>query len=47
MGPLRLIDEVGVDIGVEVATTLFEAFGERAQPSNLLQKLADQGLVGL
>ncbi len=46
MGPLRLIDEVGVDIGVEVATTLFEAFGERAQPSNLLQKLADQGWLG-
>ncbi|MGA1204039.1 MAG: 3-hydroxyacyl-CoA dehydrogenase family protein, partial [Planctomycetota bacterium] len=32
MGPLRLIDEVGVDIGVEVARTLHEAFGDRVAP---------------
>ncbi len=46
MGPLRLIDEVGVDIGVEVAGTLYKAFGERAKPSDLLQQFADRGWLG-
>ncbi len=29
MGPLRLIDEIGVDITVDIATTLEKAYGER------------------
>jgi 3-hydroxyacyl-CoA dehydrogenase/enoyl-CoA hydratase/3-hydroxybutyryl-CoA epimerase len=29
MGPLRLIDEIGVDITVDIAYTLEKAFGRR------------------
>ena len=29
MGPLRLIDEIGVDITVDIANTLEKAYGER------------------
>lgn len=46
MGPLRLIDEVGVDIGVEVAETLHRAFGARVTPSPLLATLAQRGWLG-
>ena len=46
MGPLRLIDEVGVDIGVEVARTLHEAFGDRVAPSPLLEAMAAEGWLG-
>ena len=31
MGPLRLLDEVGLDVAVEVAEILYEAFGERME----------------
>jgi 3-hydroxyacyl-CoA dehydrogenase len=31
MGPLRLIDEIGVDITVDIADTLEKAFGRRNQ----------------
>ena len=31
MGPLRLIDEIGVDITVDIAATLEKAFGARAR----------------
>ncbi len=46
MGPMRLIDEVGVDIGVEVSESLHSAFGDRAAPSSLLEKLAEKGWLG-
>ena len=36
MGPFRLMDEVGLDIGMEVQETLFAAFGDRASASSLL-----------
>ncbi len=46
MGPMRLIDEVGVDIGVEVAETLHAAFGDRATPSTFLGRLVEKGWLG-
>lgn len=46
MGPFRLLDEVGLDIAHEVSETLYQAFGERAQPAPLLQGLIDQRLLG-
>lgn len=46
MGPFRLMDEVGLDIGVEVADTLHAAFGDRALPSPLLRTIVDKGWLG-
>ncbi|HIN81139.1 MAG TPA: fatty oxidation complex subunit alpha, partial [Planctomycetes bacterium] len=46
MGPFRLMDEVGLDIGVEVADTLHAAFGDRALPSPVLRNIVDKGWLG-
>ncbi|MEM7168335.1 MAG: 3-hydroxyacyl-CoA dehydrogenase NAD-binding domain-containing protein [Planctomycetota bacterium] len=46
MGPFRLLDEVGIDIGVEVSETLSAAFGSRVTPSPVLQKVLDRGDLG-
>lgn len=39
MGPLRVLDEVGLDVARHVARVLHEAFGERAKPAALLERL--------
>ena len=39
MGPLRLIDEIGVDITVDIAATLEKAYGRRDKANQLLQKM--------
>ena len=39
MGPLRLIDEIGVDITVDIADTLEKAYGERDRASEILRKM--------
>ncbi|HVS66530.1 MAG TPA: fatty acid oxidation complex subunit alpha FadJ [Thermoanaerobaculia bacterium] len=41
VGPLRLLDEVGIDVGGEIAAVLHEAFGERMAPAP-----AQSALVG-
>ncbi|MEK7396386.1 MAG: 3-hydroxyacyl-CoA dehydrogenase NAD-binding domain-containing protein, partial [Candidatus Poribacteria bacterium] len=46
MGPLELIDEVGIDVGDKVAHILNEAFGERAQPSSVNSKIITAGRLG-
>jgi 3-hydroxyacyl-CoA dehydrogenase/enoyl-CoA hydratase/3-hydroxybutyryl-CoA epimerase len=46
MGPLRLIDEVGVDITVDIASTLEKAFGPRAATPALLNKMREANLLG-
>jgi 3-hydroxyacyl-CoA dehydrogenase/enoyl-CoA hydratase/3-hydroxybutyryl-CoA epimerase len=45
MGPFTLLDEVGIDVGHEVATTLYKAYGERMQTGRLFAALekANQG----
>ncbi|MFO7982778.1 MAG: 3-hydroxyacyl-CoA dehydrogenase NAD-binding domain-containing protein [Desulfuromonadales bacterium] len=45
MGPFRLIDEVGIDIGAEVGRTLCNAF-DYLQESKLMQKADEMGLLG-
>ena len=39
MGPLRLIDEIGVDITVDIAATLEKALGARDRAPTILQKM--------
>ncbi len=46
MGPLHLIDEVGIDVGVKVAKIFHQAFGERAAPSQIMIKVGDSGRLG-
>jgi 3-hydroxyacyl-CoA dehydrogenase/enoyl-CoA hydratase/3-hydroxybutyryl-CoA epimerase len=46
MGPFRLMDEVGLDIGVEVQETLHASFGERAAASPMLQTMVEKGWLG-
>src|SRR5256884_90940 len=46
MGPLRLIDEIGVDIAVDIGNTLEKAYGRRAHVSAVLRWLRDGQMLG-
>ncbi len=46
MGPLRLIDEIGVDITVDIADTLQKAFGRRDEAPAILGKMLAAKLLG-
>ena len=46
MGPLHLIDEIGIDVAVKVAKIFHKAFGERAEPSPLMAKASESGRLG-
>ena len=46
MGPLRLIDEIGVDITVDIAATLEKAFGARDGTPEILQKMSEAKMLG-
>src|SRR5438067_1425974 len=46
MGPLRLIDEIGVDITIDIAATLEKAFGARDRAPEILQKMHAAKLLG-
>ncbi len=46
MGPLRLIDEIGVDITVDIADTLEKAFGRRDQAPEILRKMLAAKMLG-
>jgi 3-hydroxyacyl-CoA dehydrogenase/enoyl-CoA hydratase/3-hydroxybutyryl-CoA epimerase len=46
MGPVELIDEVGIDVGEKVAHVLFEAFGARMQPCPMTSAIVKSGRLG-
>jgi 3-hydroxyacyl-CoA dehydrogenase/enoyl-CoA hydratase/3-hydroxybutyryl-CoA epimerase len=46
MGPLRLIDEIGVDITVDIGNTLERAYGRRDHVPTVLLWLRDRGMLG-
>ncbi|HEY0370113.1 MAG TPA: 3-hydroxyacyl-CoA dehydrogenase NAD-binding domain-containing protein, partial [Chthoniobacterales bacterium] len=46
MGPLRLIDEIGVDITVDIADTLEKAYGRRNHAAAVLLWLRDGKMLG-
>ncbi|HYR26911.1 MAG TPA: 3-hydroxyacyl-CoA dehydrogenase NAD-binding domain-containing protein [Thermoanaerobaculia bacterium] len=46
MGPLALLDEVGIDVAAKVAGILTEAFGARMQKSTVVEKLYADGRHG-
>ncbi len=46
MGPLRLIDEVGIDVSAHAGESLHHALGERLAPSPVLVALAETERLG-
>jgi 3-hydroxyacyl-CoA dehydrogenase / enoyl-CoA hydratase / 3-hydroxybutyryl-CoA epimerase len=46
MGPLRLIDEIGVDIAIDIGNTLEKAYGQRDHVSAVLLWLRDGQMLG-
>ncbi|CAN5762378.1 fatty acid oxidation complex subunit alpha FadJ [soil metagenome] len=46
MGPLRLIDEIGVDITVDIAHTLEKPFGRRNRAAAILHKMQEAKMLG-
>lgn len=46
MGPFRLMDEVGIDVGAKVAKIIYDGLGERLKSSELGGKIAESGLLG-
>jgi 3-hydroxyacyl-CoA dehydrogenase/enoyl-CoA hydratase/3-hydroxybutyryl-CoA epimerase len=46
IGPLRLIDEIGVDITIDIGNTLENAYGPRDHVSTALLWLRDQQMLG-
>ena len=46
MGPLRLIDEIGVDITIDIGNTLEKAYGQRDHVPTVLLWLRDQQMLG-
>jgi 3-hydroxyacyl-CoA dehydrogenase/enoyl-CoA hydratase/3-hydroxybutyryl-CoA epimerase len=46
MGPLRLIDEIGIDITVDIADTLEKAYGARDRAPEILRKMYADKMLG-
>ena len=46
MGPLRLIDEIGVDITIDIAATLEKAYGARNKTPAILTQMRSKGFLG-
>ena len=46
VGPIALLDEIGIDVASKVAGTLLEAFGARLRPPDLTRKLLAAGRLG-
>jgi 3-hydroxyacyl-CoA dehydrogenase/enoyl-CoA hydratase/3-hydroxybutyryl-CoA epimerase len=46
VGPLKLTDEVGIDVGAKVGKIMVEAFGERMSQPEGMSRLIDDGRLG-
>jgi 3-hydroxyacyl-CoA dehydrogenase/enoyl-CoA hydratase/3-hydroxybutyryl-CoA epimerase len=46
VGPITLLDEVGIDIGGHVGKTMAEAFGARMAPPDAMRKVVEAGRTG-
>jgi 3-hydroxyacyl-CoA dehydrogenase/enoyl-CoA hydratase/3-hydroxybutyryl-CoA epimerase len=46
VGPMQLLDEVGIDVGAKVAHIMHEAFGARLAPPPGFEKLVESGRLG-
>jgi 3-hydroxyacyl-CoA dehydrogenase/enoyl-CoA hydratase/3-hydroxybutyryl-CoA epimerase len=46
VGPITLLDEVGIDVGGKVGMVLADAFGARMAPSDSLRRVVESGRTG-
>ncbi|MFL5579181.1 MAG: fatty acid oxidation complex subunit alpha FadJ [Gemmatimonadaceae bacterium] len=46
VGPITLLDEVGLDVAGKVGSIISDAFGERMSPSKTLQRVVGAGRLG-
>ena len=46
VGPITLMDEVGLDVGGKVGKVIYEAFGDRLKPSASLARVVADGRTG-
>jgi len=46
MGPLRLLDEIGIDVADKVSHILGAAFGDRVDPAGVLEAMVQGGRTG-
>lgn len=46
IGPLALLDEIGIDVGYKVSRVLGDAFGPRMQAPEGMQRLVEEGHLG-
>jgi 3-hydroxyacyl-CoA dehydrogenase / enoyl-CoA hydratase / 3-hydroxybutyryl-CoA epimerase len=46
VGPITLLDEVGIDVGAKVAKILHHAFGERMTPPESMARVIEDGRLG-
>lgn len=46
IGPIEVLDEVGLELAVTIAETLHQAFGERMASPSILRGVPELGLVG-
>jgi 3-hydroxyacyl-CoA dehydrogenase/enoyl-CoA hydratase/3-hydroxybutyryl-CoA epimerase len=46
MGPLRLIDEIGIDVTIDIAATLEKAYGKRDRAAAILTKMREVKILG-
>ena len=46
MGPMRLLDEIGLDVALNVGKTLSAAYPDRMGTSALIDRMAAQGWLG-
>ena len=46
VGPITLLDEVGIDVGGKVGVVLSEAFGTRMAPSESMRRVVESGRTG-
>ena len=46
VGPIALLDEVGIDVAAHAAEVMQEAFGERMEPPTMFHRLVEDGRTG-
>lgn len=46
MGPVRLLDEVGLDVAKHVSKVMVDGYGERMASKNLVDKLVEKKMLG-
>lgn len=46
VGPVTLLDEVGLDVAVKAGGVMYRAFGERMTPSGVVPRMVDDGRLG-